>query len=90
MFDSMLESTNAKSEDRSKWSFPIALGAHVLAIALILGASYLIVQPCKTRRHDLLHRGGPSASTPSASTAARGLVQAEAQDRRGQADTRRK
>ena len=44
MFDTMLESTTAKDEGHSKWSFPIAIGAHVLVVGLILGVSYLIVQ----------------------------------------------
>ncbi len=44
MFDTMLESTTAKPEDHNKWSFSIAIGAHVLILAVIIGASYLIVQ----------------------------------------------
>jgi hypothetical protein len=44
MFDTMLESTTAKPEDYNKWAFRSRLGAHILILALVLGASYLIVQ----------------------------------------------
>ena len=44
MFDSMLESTTAKPGDRSRWALPIAFGAHIVIIGLIVGVSYLIVQ----------------------------------------------
>ena len=63
MFDEMVES-KTEGRSRSRWAFPISALTHVVIVAVVVGASYLVVEAVKETGTPIIVVAVPSPPPP--------------------------